>query len=55
VDDNEFDEITKNYLNRSEEIPGEISDDEADEFGLFDSGEEGESESDASNLDKEEL
>jgi len=35
VDDNEFDEITKNYLNRSEEIPGEISDDEADEFGLF--------------------
>jgi hypothetical protein len=42
VDDNEFDEITKNYLNRSEEIPGEISDDEADEFGLFDNGEGGE-------------
>lgn len=46
VDDNEFDEITKNYLNRSEERPGEISDDEADEYGLFDNGEgeEGESE-----------
>jgi hypothetical protein len=43
VDDNEFDEITKNYLNRSEEIPGEISDDEADEFGLFENGEGGES------------
>ena len=41
IEDNEFDEITKNYLNRSEEIPGEISDDEADEFGLFDNGEEG--------------
>lgn len=44
VDDSEFDEITKNYLNTSEETPGEISDDEADEFGLFDdqegSGEE---------------
>lgn len=36
VDDNEFDEITKNYLDKSEETPGEISDDEADEFGLFD-------------------
>jgi hypothetical protein len=34
VDDNEFDEITKNYLDKSDEIPGEISDDEADEFGL---------------------
>lgn len=45
VEDNEFDEITKNYLNRSEEIPGEISDDEADEFGLFDNGEGGEEES----------
>lgn len=39
VDDNEFDEITKNYLDKSEELPGEISDDEADEFGLFDDGE----------------
>jgi hypothetical protein len=39
VDENEFDEITKNYLNRSDEIPDEISDDEADEFGLFDNGE----------------
>lgn len=39
VDDNEFDEITKNYLNRSDEVPGEISDEEADEFGLFDNGE----------------
>jgi hypothetical protein len=45
IEDNEFDEITKNYLNRSEEIPGEISDDEADEFGLFDNGEEGGEES----------
>ncbi len=35
VDDNEFDEITKNYLDKTEEIGGEISDDEADEFGLF--------------------
>ncbi len=35
VDDNEFDEITKNYLVETEEIGGEISDDEADEFGLF--------------------
>jgi hypothetical protein len=39
VDDNEFDEITKNYLDKSDEIPGEISDDEADEFGLYDDGE----------------
>jgi hypothetical protein len=42
VDDNEFDEITKNYLDKSDEMPGAISDDEADEFGLFDAGEEGE-------------
>lgn len=35
IDDNEFDEITKNYLDKSEEPGGEISDDEADEFGLF--------------------
>lgn len=35
VDDDEFEEITKNYLDKSDEIPGEISDDEADEFGLF--------------------
>lgn len=35
VDDNEFDEITKNYLDKTEEPGGEISDDEADEFGLF--------------------
>lgn len=39
VDENEFDEITKNYLNHSDEPSGEISDDEADEFGLFDDGE----------------
>jgi hypothetical protein len=39
VDDNEFDEITKNYLDKSDETPGTISDDEADEFGLFDDGE----------------
>jgi hypothetical protein len=42
VDDNEFDEITKNYLDKSDEIPGEISDDEADEFGLYDDGESSE-------------
>jgi len=42
VDDNEFDEITKNYLDKSDEIPGEISDDEADEFGLYDEGESSE-------------
>jgi hypothetical protein len=42
VDDNEFDEITKNYLDKSEDTPGTISDDEADEFGLFDDGEESE-------------
>jgi hypothetical protein len=35
VDDNEFDEITKNYLDKTEEPGGEISDDEAGEFGLF--------------------
>lgn len=35
VDDNEFDEITKNYLNKSDEMPGAISDDEADEYGLY--------------------
>jgi hypothetical protein len=35
VDDNEFDEITKNYLDKTEETGGEISDDEADEFGLY--------------------
>lgn len=35
VDDNEFDEITKNYLDKTEDLGGEISDDEADEFGLF--------------------
>jgi len=42
VDDNEFDEITKNYLNQSDEIPGDISDDDGDGFGLFDAGEDGE-------------
>ncbi len=35
VDDDEFEEITKNYLDASDEVPNEISDDEADEFGLF--------------------
>jgi len=34
VDDNEFDEITKNYLDISDEVPGEISDEEEGEFGL---------------------
>jgi hypothetical protein len=47
VDDNEFDEITKNYLDISDETPGEISDDESDEFGLHE--EQGE----ASGLDEE--
>jgi hypothetical protein len=42
VDDNEFDEITKNYLDHSDEVPGEIADEDADEFGLFDAGEGGE-------------
>ncbi|NDC31695.1 MAG: hypothetical protein EBZ58_12355 [Bacteroidetes bacterium] len=42
IDDNEFDEITKNYLNKTDDIGGEISDDEADEHGLFeDEAEEG--------------
>jgi len=36
IDDDEFEEITKNYLDASDETPSEISDDEADEFGLFD-------------------
>ncbi|OYU95297.1 MAG: hypothetical protein CFE21_13425 [Bacteroidetes bacterium B1(2017)] len=44
VDDNEFDEITKNYLNQTDEIPGDISDEDGDGFGLFDGGEEGEAE-----------
>jgi hypothetical protein len=35
VDDDEFEEITKNYLDKTDEVPGEISDEEADEFGLF--------------------
>jgi hypothetical protein len=42
VDDNEFDEITKNYLDHSDEVPGDISDDDDDEFGAFDGGEGGE-------------
>jgi hypothetical protein len=42
IDDNEFDEITKNYLNKTDDLGGEISDDEADEHGLFeDEAEEG--------------
>lgn len=41
VDDNEFDEITKNYLTRAEEVSGEILDDEGDEFGLLNNDEEG--------------
>jgi hypothetical protein len=53
VDENEFDEITKNYLNRSDEIPDEISDDEADEFGLFDNGEGEEGQSSEGGFDSE--
>ncbi|MBC7383595.1 MAG: hypothetical protein H7296_11505 [Bacteroidia bacterium] len=41
VNDNEFDEITKNYLTRAEEVSGGISEDEVDEFGLFENGEGG--------------
>ncbi|MDP1727900.1 MAG: hypothetical protein Q8M15_14035 [Bacteroidota bacterium] len=57
VDDNEFDEITKNYLTRAEEVTGEIVDDETDEFGLFNSGEEGgdEAEGGAGEAEPEEL
>lgn len=40
VDDNEFDEITKNYLDKSDTVPGAISDDEADEHGLFNDNED---------------
>jgi hypothetical protein len=36
VDDNEFEEITRNYLDKTEDASGEISDEEADEFGFFD-------------------
>lgn len=50
IDDNEFDEITKNYLDKTEDMGGEISDDEADEFGLFED-EQGE----ASGAAEEEL
>lgn len=52
VDDNEFDEITKNYLDKTEEIPGEISDDEADEFGLFDD-EQGEASGEEASTDEQ--
>jgi hypothetical protein len=44
VEDNEFDEITKNYLNQSDEIPGDISDDDEDGFGVIDTSEDGEAE-----------
>jgi hypothetical protein len=52
VDDNEFDEITKNYLDKTEEVPGEVSDDEADEFGLYNDEEQEQGE--ASGSDTEE-
>jgi hypothetical protein len=42
VDDNEFDEITKNYLYKTEDTGNELSDDEADEFGLYEDDEQGE-------------
>jgi hypothetical protein len=42
VDENEFDEITKKKLDKTEETPGPVSDDEADEFGLYDDEEQGE-------------
>ncbi|MFN4082317.1 MAG: IS1096 element passenger TnpR family protein [Bacteroidia bacterium] len=42
IEDDEFEEIAKKYLNVSDEEGGEISDEEADEFGLFDNGEGGE-------------
>lgn len=53
VDDNEFDEITKNYLDKSDEMPGEISDDEADEHGLFDDGEDGDDNNAVGGFDDE--
>jgi hypothetical protein len=42
IEDDEFEEIAKKYMNTSDEEGGEISDEEADEFGLFGDGEEGE-------------
>lgn len=41
VDENEFDEITKNYLLKSDELPGEIAESSHDDMGMAD----GESES----------
>lgn len=35
IDDNEFDEITKNYLYKEDDGSDGLSDEEADEFGLF--------------------
>lgn len=35
VEDDEFEEIASKYLNKTEDIGNEISDDEAGEFGLF--------------------
>jgi hypothetical protein len=52
VDDNEFDEITKNYLDKTEEIPGEISNDEADEFGLYNDEEQEQGEASGSDNDE---
>lgn len=40
VEDDEFEEIAKKFSHVSEEEGGEISDEEADEFGLFENGEE---------------
>ena len=41
VEDNEFDEITKNYLLKADDIPGEISDDGDETNGSSEDSEEG--------------
>jgi len=52
VEEDEFEEIAKKYLHTTDEVGGEISDEEADEFGLFDNGE---SEQDATEGSEEDL
>ena len=43
IEDNEFDELTKNYIAHADEIPESMNSDEADEFGPIDD-EQGEAE-----------
>jgi len=54
VTENEFDEITKNYLDKTDELGGEISDEEAGEFGLSDEAETepGEAGAEETNVDE---